>query len=370
VEQPLVRGRKEVGVSVTFVYRCHYQGPSEKHLRRFEDATVLDWFRNHWQGIADYDAAHEHAEQLLGCHVYMFSRLFVRIAEENWPPPEDAAGLEACLDRSLYNSLGVECSEHAVQVGTDDDELEMAMYFFDDHFLKKHGKLAAFLLHEDWKLPGGQREGRFRPAEECTDLLHEGKGATYAVFLTFYASDNLDGLEGGYRIKGVRLPELGRYLETLDPGEMDDWPSELRELRAQLFPAGKKAKTQEDGFLHAIRDEPTDESNWNVYADWLAERGLPPPGIRILEGALGRVSPGNPYGGDKPPFRKRQRDLIHAEERLVQVCLHLSDKALGRPTKGLFHQWILFDDLWASAHPELANAILRFARRWDVLTTD
>jgi hypothetical protein len=33
----------------------------------------------------------------------------------------------------------------------------------------------------------------------------------------------------------------------------------------------------------------------------------------------------------------------------------------------MYHQWYLFDDLWASAHPDLANAILRYASRWDVL---
>jgi uncharacterized protein (TIGR02996 family) len=271
-------------------------------------------------------------------------------------------------------SLGLECSEHLIQVGTDDDELQMAIFFFDDHFLKKHGKLASFLLHEDWKLPGGQREGRFRPAEECTDVEPEGagKGATYVVFLTFCDSGNLDEMQGGYRIKGVRLPDLSRYLATLESDETlkVNWSGELKELRARLFPPGKKAKTQEDGFLHAIRDDPTDESNWNVYADWLAERGLPAPGIRILGGALGRVTPDNPYGGDRPPFRRRQRDLTHVEEHVAQACLHLSDKALGLRTKGLFHQWIFFDDLWASAHPEMANALLRFARRWDVLTTD
>jgi uncharacterized protein (TIGR02996 family) len=347
-------------VSVYFVYRCHYQGPTEKHLRRFEDATVLDWFRNHWQPIADNDAAFEHADQLLDCHVYMFGRLFVEIAEQNWPPPENAEQLAGYLRRALYVSLGLECSEHVVQVGTDDDELEMGIYFFDDRFLKKHGKLAAFLLHEDWKLPGGQREGRFRPTETFTDLepAPSGKGATYLAFLAFYDSGNLNDIQGGYRIKGVRLPELARFLTALEPDDLGDWPREMQELQARLFPPGKKAKTQEDGFLHAIRDEPTDESNWNVYGDWLEERGLPPPGIRLLEGALTRVKPEQVWAGRRMP----SRDLRHVEEHLAQVCLHQAEN--------LFHQWILFDDLWASAHPDLANALLRFARRWDVLTTD
>jgi len=278
-------------VGVYFVYRCHYQGPTEKHLRRFEDATVLDWFRNHWQPIADYGAARQHAEQLLGCHVYSFGTLFVDIAEQNWAPPESATRLGEYLEHALYGSLGLSCSEHVVQVGTDDDELEMALYIFDDHFLKEHGKLAAFLLHEDWKLPGGHRQGRFRPAEECEELesAASGKGAIYLAFLAFYDSANLADIESGYRLKGVRLPELGRFLATLEPDDVNDWTGEMQELfmgvqqSLSCVPPGQKAKTQEDAFLLAIRDDPADDSNWNVYADWLEERGLPPPGLRLLE---------------------------------------------------------------------------------------
>ena len=36
--------------------------------------------------------------------------------------------------------------------------------------------------------------------------------------------------------------------------------------------------------------------------------------------------------------------------------------------RDLYHQWVFFDDLWAGAHPELANSVLRFAARWDVLS--
>jgi uncharacterized protein (TIGR02996 family) len=353
-------------VGVYFVYRCHYQGPTEKHLRRFEDESVLDWFRDHWQGIAGTEAAHEHAEQLLGCHVFMFWRLFVNIAEENWPPPENAAQLEGDLRHSLYVSGEMNCAEHVVQVRNDDDELETAIYIFDDHFLKKHGKLAAFLLHEDWKLLGGQREGRFRPTETYTDLepAPSGPGATYLALLAFYDPGNLDDMQGGYRLKGVRLPDLARFLTALERDDVSDWPHEMQELflgthlSLSCVPSGQKATTQEDAFLFAICDDPAEESNWNVYADWLEERGLSPPGLRLLERALTyAVEPCTSRVG-----RKRSRDLTHVEEHLAQACLHVGGNE--------FHQWILFDDLWASAHPEMANAILRFARRWDVLTTD
>src|SRR5262245_17260568 len=129
----------EFPMSVYFVYRSHYEGPSAKHVKRFDDATVLDWFRNHWQPIADEDAAYAHARRLLGCDVYSFGRLFVRIAENGTPAPQTAHELETYLPDYLYVNM-MTCSRHALQIHTDDDELEMAIYFFDDQFLESHGK--------------------------------------------------------------------------------------------------------------------------------------------------------------------------------------------------------------------------------------
>jgi hypothetical protein len=44
-------------VAVYFVSRCHDQaGPAARYVKRFADATVLDWFRNHWDRLAGPDA--------------------------------------------------------------------------------------------------------------------------------------------------------------------------------------------------------------------------------------------------------------------------------------------------------------------------
>ena len=65
-----------------FVYRSPYHGPSGKYLKRFADATVLDWFRRHWRAIPEGPdfPAHKYAEGLLGTDVYGFDTLFERIA--------------------------------------------------------------------------------------------------------------------------------------------------------------------------------------------------------------------------------------------------------------------------------------------------
>ena len=46
------------------------------------------------------------------------------------------------------------------------------------------------------------------------------------------------------------------------------------------------------------------------------------------------------------------------------MCIDGSHKEEAGP---YFGQWILFDDQWASAHPELADALLTWCARWDVL---
>src|SRR5207302_4919397 len=100
-------------MGVHFVYRCHYAGPSEKHIRHFpEDGTVLDFFRRAWRPIGDSDEAYRHAEDLLGCDVYSFGRLFVDIAEQSLPPPGTEAQLHAALGGALYVNE-MTCTAHA-----------------------------------------------------------------------------------------------------------------------------------------------------------------------------------------------------------------------------------------------------------------
>ena len=73
-------------MGVHFVYRCHYAGPSEKHIRHFPDEeTVLDFFRGVWRPIADREEADQYAEELLGFHVHSFGGLFVEIADRALP---------------------------------------------------------------------------------------------------------------------------------------------------------------------------------------------------------------------------------------------------------------------------------------------
>jgi hypothetical protein len=54
--------------------------------------------------------------------------------------------------------------------------------------------------------------------------------------------------------------------------------------------------------------------------------------------------------------------LISLGDHVAQLCLSVG------PEQRMFHQWIIFDDRWAGEQRDLADGILRYAKRWDVLT--
>src|SRR5262245_5405072 len=116
-------------MTVYFVYRSHYEGPTLKHLKCFNDGTVLEWFRNRWKGIADWKEAHRWVEQEMGCRVCHFASLFSAIAEHGLPAPKTARQLQDALNEHLSVEGGILFTPHAIQVLTADDELQMAYYF-------------------------------------------------------------------------------------------------------------------------------------------------------------------------------------------------------------------------------------------------
>jgi uncharacterized protein (TIGR02996 family) len=218
-------------------------------------------------------------------------------------------------------------------------------------------------------------------------MAGEGSGATYCVFLAYYDSGNFD-LEGGGRFDGVRLPDLIPHLSGSTP--TNDWPFELRALRSQLFKDDAELPADEKPFWSVLREDPQNKDNWSVYRDWLEEHGDNSTS-RILEQGLRQMTVypvaticnsvslqdfglGSLDSADQQlqqlvekvsqNGRDPSKTLIAVDEHFAQMCLHTDNWG----SEDLYHQWIFFDDLWASANANLANAILRFANRWDVLS--
>lgn len=99
---------------VYFVYRCHYGAPSEKHVRRFEYDTVLEWAQAVWKQFDTYDAASEYAEELLdGLNVYSIGDLF-HTAPEYAPSagrPETMVGVHEWF-QAMYGDVSANGPHH------------------------------------------------------------------------------------------------------------------------------------------------------------------------------------------------------------------------------------------------------------------
>jgi uncharacterized protein (TIGR02996 family) len=340
-------------MAVYFVYRCPYGAPSGKHVCRFEYDTVLDWAQAVFRQFAETDKAYEYAAGLLGgLYVYSFAGMFLidhgETARDAPRTVDDVGAWFGCMyDQGQANG------PHHVQLLTDDDEIEMAVYVFDDHYRAANPGRADFVLRDGWELPPGDAGGAARPLPPTSPIEPSGRGEGVLYCFSSYADDssNLSDLCPALRIDGLRVPDLARYL-LLCPNEdaLDSGLNESRDCLRQLLlkPTGEDA-----GFLAAIRDQPDEQTHWSAYTDWLLERDLPPAGLHLLDRALRDEA-------SKAAQRRRE-----PESNCVNVTAHMAQ---------WFHpgaapeQFVIFDDRWAAAHPTLAAGILTFAARWDVLT--
>ncbi|MBX6750754.1 MAG: hypothetical protein IRY85_13965 [Micromonosporaceae bacterium] len=58
--------------------------------------------------------------------------------------------------------------------------------------------------------------------------------------------------------------------------------------------------------------------------------------------------------------RRPEASLLRVGEHIAQMTRHHSD-LFG------YQQWYLFDSIWATSHPDLAQSLLRYANHWDPL---
>jgi uncharacterized protein (TIGR02996 family) len=163
------------------------------------------------------------------------------------------------------------------------------------------------------------------------------------------ACEYLDDLSPVWEIKGVRVPGLCRWLMSLGSAKEEDYGWSMVRLREVLL-SGDLAETDEElAFLLALRENPQDDLNWNAYTDWLSERGGRAAGHHLLERALPHLTTKTSLGLDQVGDHVVQTFAAYREDD--------------------HDHWFFFDDLWGAAHPALADALLRYATRWDILST-
>ncbi|WP_104482065.1 hypothetical protein V5P93_001695 [Actinokineospora auranticolor] len=323
-----------------FVYRSHYAGSLSKAVRRLPDPTVLAWFRRGW-AAEDPEAW---VEEELGTDVYGLTSIFDAAREAGLPLPETTDELRESLHEHLYvegDDDYIRLDDHSLRVRTDDDEVELAYFFFDDNAVAAAPERLAYLLHESWPLPHGIAASQsFVPDVPVTVATPaaKGKATTFAVFLTFLDGESLARQEP-LAFPGVDLLGLARHLRDADVPD-DTWPPELHVLRALIAP--------EDETIDPALERCNRWPGFNLNEEpWLAPVDHP-KALELL---------------DSPEFvdgRDPAKSLLRVDPHLAQFAMHCNE-SFG------YQQWFLFDSTWAAAHPALANSLLRYSHHWDPL---
>ncbi len=191
------------------------------------------------------------------------------------------------------------------------------------------------------------------------------EGVLYLINMVALDSANLSDLGGSSgRLDGLRLDGLCRYL-LLHPDE-DGLGVGVEGVRSSLQAQLTNPSGEDAGFLLAIRDEPGEWAHWNAYSDWLQERDRPAAGLHLLERALSSARPTEGCQNRDPA-----RDLLRVTPFLAQATKHEGrwpdGDVLWFTPHDIYETWIFFDDRWAAAQATLAEGMVLFNSRWDVL---
>jgi uncharacterized protein (TIGR02996 family) len=366
-------------LAVHFVYRGDDAGPTGVSRTVVNAPTVLDALLPVWDWAAGKtdEELDEELPLWAGPRGYgrcdgLFRELGYGIALDNWPRPKSLADLIPRLreDRGEDTILDFVVGPNHLAILDHDGVYQFAYFVFDDEFAAANPDRVAYLLRDGWKLPAAAQPGTFTPAAESRAMSgFPGDGWTQFVLLHCGdARESKNYRYGPYRIDGVRLADLPRFLFSLPAGEelenKFDWPFRTLAASAHLF--ADTAEGEERVWMQAVRTNPGDAACWAAYSDWLEERGQPPAGVRVLTEVLTRCECW--YWDDSRWPAAHDR---------VEVGPHVARaaKALdrGSPQHGegpRYSHFVLFDDLWAAAHPHLANSVLRLAGHWHPLGPD
>lgn len=332
---------------VHFVYRSHYEGPLSKHVVRLPDETVLAWFQRGWEADVEPE---EWVTTELGCDVYGLESIFEAARRERLPRPETTGQLRVLLHEHLYVEGDEDCirlDEHSLRVRTDDDEVELAYFFLDDHVVTGAPQRLTYLLHPAFPLPDETDQRSTFAVEVPVNVVTEpgpDTSTTFAVFLTFYDGHSL-AVAPPLTFPGVGLPTLAPHLRRAQPDAWGQWPPELRVLRA-LSASG------EDSIGPAL-DRCNRWPGFNLNA-------APWPDLPDEHAAAHREAAHRVDAAQYTDRRRPEASLLRVTEHLTQVAMHCGE-SFG------YQQWYLFDTRWAASHPQMAQSLLRYAHHWDPL---
>lgn len=241
----------------------------------------------------------ENSKQILGESFYGLQNLF----DSDEACKSVPASLEEVikdLEKRCYNDR-IKTKDDALEFYTDDDEMNLVYHWFTSEFAEQNMDRVGFLIHDGW-LPTN------------VNVDPKSKPTTYLCSRT--PSQTCDSeLWDFFEIPGIRLDQIGDVVSVMDTNSGSDsyWLKEF------------------------LKEVPTDFS-WKQAIEKLVE--------------------------DQCTWKDAKNESrFNCSKHVCEMQQHHTTHENWKSKPKEFQQFIVFDDLWAAAHPTLATAIRRFEKR-------
>ena len=211
--------------------------------------------------------------------------------------PQSLEEVVAAIETRCYNN-SIVAHEGAIEFTTDDDELHLVYHWFTPDFAEKNMDRVGFLIHEGW-LPSEVNE--ISNSQPATYLCSRSPCQTCDSELWDY-----------FEIPDIRLDQIGNVAAIMEAKRGADsyWLKKFLETVPNEF-----------SWEQAIEKLVAEQCNWE-------------------------------NGNNETEF--------HCSTHICEMRQHYTTHSNWSSKPKEFHQFVVFDDLWAAAHPTMVKSIRRF----------
>lgn len=309
-------------MKIYFAYRTGYQ-PNNRFIKEFEAESILAFFQTHWRTFTD----NEQYREFLGIDVYGFPiHQYQEEVDEFVIPPKTNTldELKECLERGVYCN-DIIFDEHCIQVLTDDDEIELAWYVFDETYKNANMDKLALWFYENLPTQVNSNKDFELEVELPQIKVGDSDDCCYLIDNTIYDSANSEDITS-IQILGTNLVDLMKNLKSVKFND-DNYDFNVLKL------------------IQSISiNENIDDTN-KVLTEF----------VKYDLSQIGDFQ--NLSIKDNIDYNK-----VSVSNHIAELCV---------VSMGCFYNYyVLFDNKWANSYPELAKSLINFGINWQFIESD
>ena len=338
-------------------YRSNHLS-NTRYTKEFSGNSVISVFQDFFSFIKEKkmdknDDVYGIVEDFFGIDIYGGYGFVEGVISGEFDMPETLEELSAILESHWYIN-GISAAPDCIQIYTDVDEIDLAWYIFDETYAKKYPEKTILWTKYSKELPAAYTEDKKdeenRKKSVFSSLLSlknfeifervvkkDTDKRLYMISVPIYDGEVIGGLEGAMVLRGLRIPEFYDFLKGFDITFEKYCYFEQLEYLSKISKQASKQSLKE--VISSFVEKPLSEVI-------LAGQDL----NELFEKDFFEIE--NIKTRNEPT-----KSFINMEEHMIEISVNTYSSDI----ENYYEYYVFFDDLWASANPELAENLLNFA---------